>query len=61
MPCHHRYFFYVSYSIYKRDDEHDDIHDADAIDIVDLSSMQDAYRVNFVIHLAHRRVSVAQW
>ena len=53
--------YHVSYSIYKRDDEHDDIHDADAIDIVDLSSMQDAYRVNFVIHLAHRRVSVAQW
>ena len=47
--------------IYKHDAEHDGIHDADAIDIVDLSSMQDAYRTNFVIHLAHRRVSVAQW
>ena len=53
--------YHLSYSIYKHDAEHDDIHDADAIDIVDLSSMQDAYRTNFVIHLAHRRVSVAQW
>ena len=50
----------ISYSIYKHDAEHDDIHDADAIDIVDLSSMQDAYRMNFVIHLAHRRVSVVE-
>ena len=50
----------ISCSIYKHDAEHDDIHDADAIDIVDLSSMQDAYRMNFVIHLAHRRVSVVE-
>ena len=53
--------YHLSCSIYKHDAEHDDIRDADAIDIVDLSSMQDAYRVNFVIHLAHRRLCVAQW
>ena len=60
--------YHLSYTIYKHDAEHDDIHDAehddihdaDAIDIVDLSSMQDAYRMNFVIHLAHRRVSVVE-
>ena len=27
----------------------------------DLSSMQDACHMNYVIDLAHRRVSVAQW
>ena len=32
-----------------------------AIDIVDPSSMQDACHMNFVIDLAHRGVSVAQW
>ena len=53
--------YHLSYSIYKHDAEHDDIHDADAIDIVDLSSMQDAYRTNFVIHLAHRRVCVLRF
>ena len=31
-----------------------------AIDIADPSSMQDACHMNFVINLAHRRVSVAQ-
>ena len=51
------YFFtelktcHLSYSIYKHD----------AIDIADHSSMQDACQMNFVIDLAHRRVSVAQW
>ena len=29
--------------------------------IADPSSMQDACHMNFVIDLAHRRVSVAQW
>ena len=29
--------------------------------IADLSSMQDACHMNFVIDLAHRGVSVAQW
>ena len=33
----------------------------DAIDIADLSSMQDTCQMNFVIDLGHRRVSVAQW
>ena len=33
----------------------------DAIDIADPSSMQDACHMNFVIDLAHRGVSVAQW
>ena len=33
----------------------------DAIDIADPSSMQDACHMNFVIHLAHRGVSMAQW
>ena len=32
-----------------------------AIDIADPSNMQDAYHMNFVIDLAHRGVSVAQW
>ena len=32
-----------------------------AIDISDHSSMQDACHLNFVIHLAHRGVSMAQW
>ena len=32
-----------------------------AIDIADPSSMRDAFYVNSVIDLAHRRVSVAQW
>ena len=33
----------------------------DTIDIADLSSMQDTCQMNFVIDLAHHRVSVAQW
>ena len=33
----------------------------DAIDMADLSSMQDTCQMNFVIDLAHHRVSVAQW
>ena len=41
----------LSYSIYKDD----------AVDIAYPSSMQDAYHMNFVIGLAHGRVSVAQW
>ena len=32
-----------------------------AIEITDHSSMQDACHLNFVIHLAHRGVSMAQW
>ena len=32
-----------------------------AIDITDHSNMQDACHLNFVIHLAHRGVSMAQW
>ena len=36
------------------------IHKNDAIDIANLS-MQAACHMNFVIGLAHRRVSVAQW
>ena len=32
-----------------------------SIDIADPSSMQDACHMNFVIDLAHRGVSVAQW
>ena len=32
-----------------------------AIDVADPSSMQDACHMNFVIELAHRGVSVAQW
>ena len=32
-----------------------------SINIADPSSTQDACHMNFVIHLAHRRVSVAQW
>ena len=32
-----------------------------AIDIADSGSMQDVCHMNFVIDLAHRRVSVAQW
>ena len=43
--------YYLSYSIYKHD----------AIDITDPSSIQDAYYMNFVIDLAHRRVCLAQW
>ena len=43
--------YHLSYSIYKHD----------AIDIADLSSMKDACHMNFVIDLAHRGVSVAQW
>ena len=31
------------------------------MDIADPSSMQDACHMNFVIDLAHRRVSVTQW
>ena len=42
---------FLSYSITKYD----------AIDIADPSSMQDACYMNFVIDLAHCRVSVAQW
>ena len=34
---------------------------SDAIGIADPSSMQDASNTNFVIDLADRRVSVAQW
>ena len=41
----------MAYSNYKHD----------VIDIADLSSMQDTCQMNFVIDLAHRRVSVAQW
>ena len=37
------------------------IYKYDAIDISDPSSMQDACHMNFVLDLAHRRVSVAQW
>ena len=33
----------------------------DAIEIADPGSMQDACYINFVIDLAHRRVSLAQW
>ena len=33
----------------------------DAIDVVHPSSMQDACHMNFIIDLAHGRVSVAQW
>ena len=43
--------YHLSYSIYKHD----------AIDIADPSSMQDACHMNFVIDLAHRGVSVAEW
>ena len=32
-----------------------------AIDITDTGSMEDACQMNFVIDLAHRGVSVAQW
>ena len=32
-----------------------------AVDIVDPSSMWDACHMNFIIDLAHRGVSVAQW
>ena len=32
-----------------------------AIDIADPSRMQEACHMNFVINLAHRGVSVAQW
>ena len=32
-----------------------------AFDIADPSSIQDACHINFIIDLAHRRVSVAQW
>ena len=42
--------FLLSYSIYKHD----------TIKIADPSSMQDACHMNFVINLAHCRVSVAQ-
>ena len=41
----------MAYSNYKHD----------VIDIADLSSMQDTCKMNFVIDLAHHRVSVAQW
>ena len=37
------------------------IHEHYAIDITDPSSMQDACHINFIIDLAHRGVSVAQW
>ena len=39
------------------------IYKYDAIDISDPNSMQlqDACHMNFVLDLAHRRVSVAQW
>ena len=33
----------------------------DAIEIADPGSMQDACYINFVIDLAQRRVSLAQW
>ena len=39
----------------------DSIYKHYAIDIADHSSMQDACHLNFVIHLAHRGVSMAQW
>ena len=44
---------HLSYSIYKHD----------SINIADLSSMRNACHMNFefVIDLAHHRVSVAQW
>ena len=41
----------LSYSIYKHD----------TIDTADPSSIQDTCHMNFVIELAHRGVSVAQW
>ena len=37
------------------------IHKHDTMDIDDPSNRQDACHMNFVIDLAHRRVSVAQW
>ena len=43
--------YHLSYSINKRD----------AINVADPGSMQDACHVDFVIDLAHRRVSFAQW
>ena len=39
----------------------DSIYKHYAIDVADPSSMQDACHMNFVIELAHRGVSVAQW
>ena len=36
-------------------------HLSNSINIADSSSTQDTCHMNFVIHLAHRRVSVAQW
>ena len=51
------YFFtelktcHLSYSIHKHK----------AINIADPRSMQDVCHMNFVIDLAHSRVSVAQW
>ena len=32
-----------------------------AIDVADPSSMQDARHMNFIIDLAHRGISMAQW
>ena len=43
--------YLLAYSIYKHD----------AIDLADPSSMQNACYMNFIIDLAHCRVSVAQW
>ena len=43
--------YHPSYSINKHD----------AINIANPSSMQHMYHKNFVIDLAHRKVSVAQW
>ena len=39
----------------------DSIYKHYVIDIADPSSMQDACHMDFVIHLAHRGVSMAQW
>ena len=47
LKTYHLYYFYLKKNY--------------AIDIVDPSSMQDACHMNFVIDLAHRGVSVAQW
>ena len=54
---HHSLFLYraqnlhLSYPNYKND----------TVDTADLSSMQDAFHLDFVMNLAHRRVSVALW
>ena len=43
--------YHHSLSVYKHD----------AIDIADPSSMQEACHMDYVIDLAHRKVSVSQW